>query len=82
MTYRRKTVTIKREEFNQLILYIQQVTETVDILKERYNKNFKMENWFAALEVHTEFMTKYLGKLVRENGYKENIDLLKEWACK
>ena len=80
VVYKRKTVTIQREKFNQLILYIQQVLETVDTLKERRAKKFKLNDWFMAIEIHSEYLNEYLGKIVRENGYKEHIDLIEEWA--
>ena len=80
MVYKRKTVTIDREEFNQLILCIQQVEETVDILKEKHSKNFKLNDWLMAIDIYTEILTNQLKKIIIENGYKEHLDLLKEWA--
>ena len=80
MTYKRKTATILREDFEQLVLYIQQVTETVEILRNRYNKNFKFDDWLTALEVHADFLSKHLEKIFLKNGYQENKDFLKDWA--
>ena len=80
IVYKRKTVTIKREKFNQLIIYIQQVIETIDTLKERHERGFELEDWLIAIDIHSDYLSKYLGKIVRENGYKEHLDFIKEWA--
>ena len=80
MTYKRKTVTIARDNFNQLIIYIQQVTETVSVLRERYDGELDFSDWLTAIEIHTEILSKYMEKIIKENGYKENLDLLGEWA--
>ena len=80
MVYKRKTVTVKREDFSQLILYIQQVEETISVLRCRRQAEFKLDDWLTAIEIHAEFMLKQLNKITQENGYEEHLDMIKKWA--
>ena len=56
MVYKKKNVTLKKEDFEQLTIYIEQVVETGEILKEQNEKNFKLEDFLTALEIHIKIL--------------------------
>ena len=63
MTYKRKTVSFKKEDFEQLTIYIDQIIETACILKERNEKSFKLNDFLTALEIHIEILKDYQNNL-------------------
>ena len=59
MTYKKKNVSLKKEDFEQFTIYIDQVIETAKILKERNEKNFKLNDFLTALEIHIDILNNY-----------------------
>ena len=61
--YRRKTVSFEKEDFEQFTVYINQVLETADILKERREKGLNLSDYLTALEIHTKVLKDYKKEL-------------------
>ena len=75
MAYKKKMVTIKKDDFSQLVIYIDQVLEIVDVLHERNSKYLNLNDFLKALEVYADFLKRYKSTLIKK--YKLNyIDTL------
>lgn len=72
MSYVKKTVQLKKEEFAQLSIYIQQLLETVKIVKSRHKKRLNFDDWVNALGIHSQILDEYFQKLISTHGV-ENL---------
>ena len=79
MVYKKKMVSVKKGDFEQLVIYTDQVLEVIDILQDRYSKNFNLEDFLNALKIHAEVLKKYKYKLIED--YNLNYILTLEKIC-
>lgn len=76
MSYNRKTVPLKKEEFEQLAIYIQQVDETIKIIKSKHKRKHKLDDWLNALSIHNSILDNYFQSL--SNAYKVKVPSITE----
>lgn len=72
MSYVKKTVQLKKEEFAQLSIYIQQLVETVKIVKKRHKRRLNFDDWVSALSIHSGVLDEYFQNLVSAHNV-ENL---------
>ena len=66
MAYKKKMVSIKKDDFSQLIIYIDQMLETVNVLQERNYKHLNLNDFLKALEIYGEILKNYRNKLIEQ----------------
>ncbi len=71
MAYIRKNVSIKREQFKQLLSYVLQVTESVEVLKEKNDKKTNLTDWIKALKIHSDILEKYITQIAVQNNLRD-----------
>lgn len=71
MRQTQKIIGIKQEDFAQLNIYIQLVTEAINLVETRHKRKIELNDFVSNLCIHGSVLDDYFKKLIKTYNIKD-----------